>query len=105
MHRNYWEHDDAPEDTAPGPHVFNVPTRKEVTMRHGTPEQFPLIHRLRDELEALNEDRPVNLCPHLVNVDQAGCGKCLDRELSAQEATDATATAMQRSARRIGGMR
>lgn len=97
---------DEDEETAPlPPRQFLVPSRKEITMRHGTPEQFPLIHRLRDQLEALNEDRPINLCPHKVNIDQAGCGQCLDLELRAQDASNATATAMQLAARRIGGMR
>lgn len=80
MARNPWEHEDWPDDSSPGPHKFSVPSRKDITMRHGTPEQFPLIHRLRDQLEALNSDRPVNVCPHGIDMAAAACGKCMEED-------------------------
>lgn len=66
-----------PLDLHPGPGNLSVPTRKEITALYGDAHQAPLIHRLRDQLEALNLDRPIRRCPHRINLDAAGCGTCL----------------------------
>ena len=57
-----------------------LPTHDELTTLHGDATQAPLIHRLRDQLAALNLDQPGQRCPHGINVSRAGCGPCLASE-------------------------